>query len=274
MQKITFEERAVAFIDVLGFKSVVNHATQDSNNLAELEKLIGLLSTAVPSLDGSVDARVPAELIPKHIYISDSIILSAPLTSEKMKNYNGLSILVMRVIQLTHILLSKGYLIRGGISVGDVWHTESNIVGAAYQEAYSIESQAIVPCVKLSSAAMDHWHKTGGSGNNMCLDYKNCFMVNGLHDYYIQDKSHGAVELAFESYVRIVNRNIEGNHPESVRYKWWWFKQYLDSEVQRNAFILHPLNNRGRTTVDLPVTKFENSPSARTIATIDVSSDY
>lgn len=239
MQKITFEERAVAFIDVLGFKPVVDRATQDSNNLAELEELIDLLSTAVPSLDGSVDASVPTELIPKHIYISDSIILSAPIASQKMMNYNGLSILVMRVIQLTHILLSKGYLIRGGISVGNVWHTESNIVGAAYQEAYSIESQVSVPCVSLSSAAMNHWNTTEGSGNKMCLDYKNCFMVNGLHDYYIQDKSHGAAKRAFEGYARIVDRNIEGKHPESVRYKWWWFKQYLDSEVQRNAFILH-----------------------------------
>lgn len=239
VRKITFEKRAVAFIDVLGFKSVVDHATQSSKKLAALEELIEILSEAVPSLDGSIDASVPTELIPKHIYIFDSIILSAPLISGKMTSYNGLSAIVMRVIQLTHILLNKGYLIRGGISVGDVWHTESNIVGAAYQEACSIENQAIVPCVKLSSAAMDYWDKTEGSGNKMCLDYKNCFMVNGLHDWYIQDKSHGAAERAFEGYARIVDQNIEGQHPECVRYKWWWFKQYLDSEVQRNAFILH-----------------------------------
>jgi len=239
VQRITFEERAVAFIDVLGFKSAVDHATKDSNKLAELEKLIELLSEAVPSLDGSVDASVPAELIPKHIYISDCIILSAPLTSSKMTNYNGLSVLVMRVIQLTHILLSKGYLIRGGISVGDVWHTESNIVGAAYQEAYSIESQAIVPCVKLSSAAMDYWIKTEGSSNAMCINYKDCFMVNGLHDYYIQDKSPGAAMRAFTNYAHIVDLNLEGSHAEPIRYKWWWFKQYIDSEIQRNTFISH-----------------------------------
>lgn len=238
MQKITFEKRAVAFIDVLGFKSVVNQATQGSNKIAELEELIGILSSAVPSLDGSVDASVPDDLIPKHIYISDSIILSAPLTAEKMKRYDGLSIIVMRVIQLTHILLNKGYLIRGGISVGDVWHTESNIVGAAYQDAYAIENQAIVPCVKLSSDAREHWSKIEPLENKMCLDYKGCFMVNGLHDSYIPDKSHGASERAFQTYAGIVNKNIEGQHPECVRYKWWWFKQYLDSEIQRNSFIL------------------------------------
>ena len=240
MQKIIFEERAVAFIDVLGFKSAVNHATKDSNKLTELEKLIEILSEAVPSLDGSVDPSVHAELIPKHIYISDCIILSAPLTSSKLTNYNGLSVLVMRIIQLTHILLSNGYLIRGGISVGDVWHTESNIVGAAYQEAYSIEQKAIVPCVKLSSAAIDHWNTTEGSGNSMCINYKNCFMVNGLHDYYIQDKSLGAATRAFRNYTDIVNLNLdEGNHAEPIRYKWWWFKQYLEREIQNNVFISH-----------------------------------
>ena len=239
MQNINFEERAVAYIDVLGFKSVVDHATQDTKKLEELEKLIELLSTAIPSLDGVVDANISKNLIPKHIYISDSIILSAPLTSEKIARYNGLSIIVMRVIQLTHMLLSSGYLIRGGISVGNVWHTESNIVGCAYQEAYSIESQVIVPCVKLSDAAKNYWNKTEGRESKMCLNYKECFMVNGLHDYYIQDKSHGASERAFENYARIVNQNIKSNHSESVRYKWWWFKEFLDNEARRNEFILH-----------------------------------
>ena len=239
MHKINFEERAVAFVDVLGFKSVVDLANRDSTKLEELGKLISLLSTSVPSLDGSVDPNVPRELIPKYMYISDSIILSAPLTSEKMDNYNGLSILVMRVIQLTHILLSKGYLIRGGISVGKAWHTDSNIVGVAYQEAYSIENEVIVPCVKLSQSARDHWDKTEGDCNKMCIDYKNCFMVNGLHDSYVPDKTHGAAKRAFESYTHIADRNIKENHSEWIRYKWWWFKQYLESERKRNAFIVH-----------------------------------
>ena len=237
IEKVAFEERAVAFIDVLGFKSVVNKAESDKKRLAELEDLINILSTSVPTLDGSISQSVPPELIPKHIYISDCIILSAPLTSEKMKSYNGLSILVMRVIQLSHILLNKGYLLRGGISIGNVWHTKSNIVGVAYQEAYSIEQKVLVPCVELSSTAMNHWNNTEGSSNKMCLYYKNKYIVNGLHEYYIQDKSHGAAEIAFEKYFQIVNKNIEEATSENIRYKWWWFKQLLKSERDRNVFI-------------------------------------
>lgn len=240
MTKIKFEDRAVAFIDVLGFKNVVDAAGQSGSKHTELETLINLLESAVPNLDRAVDEAVPRDLIPKHIYISDSIILSAPLISSQMPSYRGLSILVMRVIQISHLLLPKGYLLRGGISVGSVWHTDSNIVGPAYQEAYQIETKTLVPRVELSSNAKNHWISTEGDSNKMCLDYMNLFMVNVLHDYYIQDSSHGAAARTFEDYSRIIDSNLrDTDHPEPVRYKWWWFKEYLKSEVERNAYIIH-----------------------------------
>jgi hypothetical protein len=79
---ITFEERAVAFIDVLGFKGLVNSAISDDQSLQELSSLVKLLESAVPSLDATVDKSVPNHLIPRHNYISDCIILSAPLNDE------------------------------------------------------------------------------------------------------------------------------------------------------------------------------------------------
>lgn len=239
MQKIQFEDRAVAFIDVLGFKQVVDAAGQGGSKHTELEALIDVLESALPKLDGTVDRSVPKDLIPKHIYISDSIILSAPLTSSAMPSYWGLSILVMRVIQISHILQSKGYLLRGGISVGPVWHTASNIVGPAYQEAYQIETETLVPRVELSPSAKHHWDTTEGRSSTMCLEYRDHFMVNVLHDYYIQDHSHGAAERAFENYSRIIESNLGANLPEPVRYKWWWFKEFLEREVERNAYIIY-----------------------------------
>ena len=240
MQKIHFEDRAVAFIDVLGFKKVVNAAVQERSKHTELEALVDLLESVVPKLDETVDRAVPNYLLPRHIYISDSIILSAPLTSSEMSSYRGLSILVMRVIQISHMLLSKGYLLRGGISVGPVWHTTQNIVGPAYQEAYRIETETLVPRVELSPSAKMHWDSTEGGSNMMCLDYRNHFIVNVLHDYFIHDRSHGATERAFENYAHIINSKLGANLPERVEYKWWWFKEFLESEVRRNSYIIHP----------------------------------
>ena len=237
MPSIKFKNRAVAFIDILGFKSIVNAAEQSESKLVELEQLIDILENAIPEFDEMVDERIPKELIPKYIYISDSIILSAPLTSSEMPRYRGLTILVMRIIQLSHVLLSKGYLIRGGVSVGSVWHTDSNIIGAAYQDAYQIEAKTLVPRVELSPSAKEYWDKSESNLNTMCREYKNHFMVNTLHDYYIKDESSDAARRAFDKYACVIEGNLKADHPEAVRYKWWWFKEYLESEVKGNPFI-------------------------------------
>lgn len=85
MPNIVFEERAVAFIDVLEFKSVVE--SFDSGDRTFLEELVETLRAGVPRLDGKVSPSIRRDLIQKHISISDSIILSAPLTSDKMSGY-------------------------------------------------------------------------------------------------------------------------------------------------------------------------------------------
>ena len=111
MQNIEFEDRAVAFIDVLGFKSIVNFATQDTNKLNELSDLIILLESVVPNLDGTVDSRVPKSLIPKHIYISDSIILSAPLKSTEIRLIAGKVIKMLKGC-LSILIMSAPYLVK------------------------------------------------------------------------------------------------------------------------------------------------------------------
>ncbi len=153
MKNITYEERAVAFIDVLGFGMLVDKSVHEFSVLEELQSLIDMLETSIPLLNNGVFSTVPARLIPKHTYVSDSIILSAPITDSEVKNYSGLDILIMRCIQLSHRFLGAGYLLRGGIAVGNVWHSDGNIVGPAYQEAYRLEAAGENPCIVLSESA-------------------------------------------------------------------------------------------------------------------------
>lgn len=227
---IEFEDRAVAFIDILGFKALVNKATTNSDSLSRLSNLVLLLESAVPSFDKEVDFSVPPHLIPKHIYISDCIILSAPLSDSAFKSYNGLEIIVMRVIQLTHFFLNAGYLIRGGISVNKVWHTYSNIVGPAYQEAYLLESNGNEPIVVLSESAAS---KINLNGSRMCLQMSGKTFVNGLHDFYIPNNiEHGVIEETYKRYKELVDNKLLSNLPVSAKDKWSWFKTYLEAESE------------------------------------------
>ncbi|WP_282810821.1 hypothetical protein [Thauera humireducens] len=223
-----FEDRAVAFIDVLGFKALVAGAVQNHEQLNQLSGLIDLLSSAVPMLDSSVDSTVAAHLIPKHIYISDCIILSAPHTDTDRPSYDGLSIVVMRAIQLSHYFLNAGYLIRGGISVGKVWRTNSNIVGPAYQEAYLLEHNGNEPIIVLSESAATRWR----GGSRMCLQSDGKVFVNGLFDYYIPNNNqHGEIERAYGRYADLADQKLEEGLPQSAQSKWSWFKEFLQSEA-------------------------------------------
>lgn len=157
MPDIEFEECAVAFIDILGFSSLVCDAASDESKRTELTDLVALLQSAIPKLDKTVAKSVPARRIPKHIYISDCVILVAPLKVPEASYYSGLDTVALRCIQLTHQLLKSGYLIRGGIATGKVWIRDSNIVGPAYQDAYDTEQKAGNPCIQLHQSAIEEW---------------------------------------------------------------------------------------------------------------------
>lgn len=231
MTKIVFEDRAVAFIDVLGFSAIVNNASKYAMATNQLQSLVELLSSVVPTLDKTVAKSVPSRLIPTHTYISDSIILSAPLSDSTVTNYNGLEILVMRCIQLTHHFLKSGYLLRGGVAVGKVWHGKSNVVGPAYQEAYLLEANESEPRIVLSEKSVAQWEKGFCSGSRMCIQKDGVTMVNGLHDFYIPGNTkHGVIDETYNKYEKITENAINGSLPQNAKDKWLWFKEYLEAE--------------------------------------------
>lgn len=136
----------------------------------------------------------------------------------------------MRAIQLTHALASEGYLLRGGIAVGKVWQTNSNVVGPAYIEAYLAEQSASAPRIVLTSSARDFWLQRHRDTSRMCIEYRGAFMVNGLHDFYIPGKNSSRSDAAFNQYEAAANQVLSTASCEAVRTKWKWFKQYLAEE--------------------------------------------
>ena len=210
-------------------------------NFKELEFLVDCLESSIPQLDRQVSQAVPRTQIPKHLYVSDCIILSAPMLDPQYPYYSGLDIVVMRCIQLTQTLLNKGYLLRGGIDVGPVWHGENNIVGPAYQSAYQIEQGTKMPRIELSEKAKVLWQQRNGrQGNRMCIHRAEKFMVNGLHSYYSGSTDPNdltTIEETFDGYANRVISTIDAltvDGAASPLSKWMWFKSYLDDEKRAN----------------------------------------
>lgn len=132
---------------------------------------------------------------------------------------------------MTHHFLRAGYLLRGGIEIGKVWHGKDNIIGPGYQEAYQLEANGNEPRVILGSKAAQLWKDKQKSHNRMCIARDDVIMVNGLHDYYIPEKArHGGIERVYKTYEATVDKTLKSSLPDNVKDKWSWFKSYLEDE--------------------------------------------
>lgn len=130
-----YENKYVAFGDILGFESLV-YRTAEPNPEVPLESLLSALDIpAEVQLEGITLGRVGDITDTSHRIstFSDCLAISTEV-SEK-----GLMNLLFHLRAIAFRLLKLGYLLRGGIAEGAVYHEHGKIVGPALIEAYRLE---------------------------------------------------------------------------------------------------------------------------------------
>ncbi|WP_198958941.1 hypothetical protein [Candidimonas nitroreducens] len=142
-----FSDKFVAFVDILGFKNLVNRASRHDD--MSLDDLLRLAQTLGPTEARSVfDAygpvccpaahRVRKNLDFRVVQISDCVIVSSEISPA------GLINLIHYCWGSVLRLLTEGVLCRGYVTRGEIYHTERQVIGPAYQEAYSKEGRVSV----------------------------------------------------------------------------------------------------------------------------------
>lgn len=230
MQDIQFTERAVAFIDILGFSNLVEDAAHfKGDKLSELNELIALMGALPERFNDELTKDLPDKYKPVCTYISDCWIISLPAEKEENPTW-GISALTGRITELAYTLLCKGYILSGGMDIGLLWHTGNNVVGPAYQNAYKLEVSNDYPAVQLSSTAI----KTICKSNRINLDskrfvgYGGCIFVNSLWGNPRRMlnppcTSDQDLKVFLES---IISNNIDAL-TDRPREKWLWFRDHI-----------------------------------------------
>lgn len=138
---VTYTDKFIAFVDILGFKSMVEASTQHMEVLSELLAITAKLG------DGSERAnyekygpltcpeapRVERNLNFQVTQISDCAVISSEISPA------GLINLVTHCWQVSIRLLQSGVLCRGFISRGLIYHDNGQVVGPGYQATLSSE---------------------------------------------------------------------------------------------------------------------------------------
>ena len=127
VNQAVYEKRIVAFVDILGFSTMIEDSKTDIKLRRKIKKAVELIRES---------ARTNADYsVRKVSTFSDSAVISYGLKT------SSLFYILIDIIHLQLGLGALGIMIRGGISIGDCYHDGNIIFGPAMNEAYRLEHE-------------------------------------------------------------------------------------------------------------------------------------
>jgi hypothetical protein len=229
-----YQRRIILFIDFLGFRELVERTVHEPDLLPHLIKAMERV--------GDV-ARGYAQIHKSQriSQFSDSIVVSYR-ANERAAAFQLLSEVAFCVIDL----VERGFLLRGGLTVGDLMHTKKHVVGPAMVAAYDLESKIakyprVVVDTKLldvaRAARLEHHTATEEEG------YVRSFLTKDADGRYYFDYISwrsvvavtGGDNALYPSYIEKLGRLIENglrHDKDSVLEKYLWLHAKYVREIE------------------------------------------
>ena len=258
VERYIYSERAVAFLDVLGFKNKLvefeNEAIEFKNQTAaeigdidedfengvfyseKANDFIQTFEIAISKLDEDKF---------RYYLFSDNICITAKNVIEG--NEGSLSELLLVISELYYEFIQKGYFLRGAIDYGLFIDKSSIALGIPLAIAYGLESgKAVFPRIVLSENFVSQLSQISLTGKSEItsvfedsLIKKSC-EINYLnvfnHVFKLDDK-----ENFFENYNRYILENLNKNESsETIFLKFKWlaeeFNDFIDHYTSELAY--------------------------------------
>jgi len=236
---VRYENRIVAFIDILGFKRKIEDTIDKDGN--DVEDQISSLSNVFDEIQHNW-SDVNSEKDSKRITIfSDSIVVSV-LDNEKSQVF-------WTLLEIKHLIMSllyHGILVRGAVAHGKLIHEGNKVFGPALVEAYDLESKAAqYPRVILDKELVDLADKTRAS-HHSAADEKNYVTSllekdsDGMYyiDYFFKASKELSSEYDFPEYISnlgdLIRKGMMGSvHKKNadLRIKFYWMRERYNQMV-------------------------------------------
>jgi hypothetical protein len=137
-----------AFLDVLGFSERIRTSYKDGTANTLLESFHKILAKSIAQLKKDTDESM--------LYFksfTDNVVLAHPRFSDDMESEFGFILWLIREYQFQMAL--KGFFIRGGVAVDQLFMDENSVYGMALLTAHDLESKvAVNPIVVLCDNTM------------------------------------------------------------------------------------------------------------------------
>lgn len=231
-----YEEHVIAFIDILGFKEHIEKITSNVQHAQVIHDCLTYLSDVKKDI---YESEYPlTDLIGKEVSVFlDSIVLSYPLNETSAVFY-----LLLDVIHIQLELMAKGILLRGGITVGQLYHKNGVVYGPAMNEAYRIESKnAIYPRVVVDKNVLIEGVKNGYHSSEEEFKYISSLLmtdedkqlaIDFMYQYQ-EVNDEGTYKELLEKIREVIIKEIDLQVNPSVLQKYIWLKQYFNKTISK-----------------------------------------
>lgn len=222
-----YDERYVAFLDVLGFSELVSDAGRSMEDIETIRDIIKALRET-PKPYPAADFRFTQ--------FSDSIVLSAT------RDENGLVIVFEAAIRLATQMLIRGVLLRGGIAVGNISHTDDALFGVGLLNAYKYDFAGDPPRIRLSKEIREDATKYDFFPTNWsnAIRVDPFDLTDTLHTLlFFQTFHETGTRLLTQQVISRIRNEIEAKARDmrfrpGVRAKWRWLRQYWNETADLN----------------------------------------
>jgi len=211
-----YEKRVVCFLDILGFKNIVKY--KSINDIKSIFDDINNFSTNIIK-----DAAILKNDDIQITHFSDSVVISYNVTSQ-----DQLAFIIMNLQSMFIHLLQKEILLRGAITLGELFHSNDKLFGPALVEAYELESTiSIYPRVIISRDVL--WYENFSAdreiSSQQSIKISVCSDMDGWHyvDYvHVPQKFDSFIDYMgyISKSLDLISAHLDKDMKIKIKYAW------------------------------------------------------
>ena len=216
----------VAYLDILGVASRM----KIENQTEPLNKLYNLYKHIIDLADEEKGIKKYANI--QFRVFSDNIIIANKLSNDFHQRKNDIDNLLGCVSNYACSTVgdSVGWLLRGGIAIGEFFINDTIVWGSALLRAYELENTiANYPRITIDYTVLSEINYTENSSDIIFKDFDGIFNLNYMHIWHFAGR---IVKNGFEK-MKSEAKNPDGSYSDKILQKLVWHMNYINRELDR-----------------------------------------
>jgi len=254
-KETTADVRIVAWIDILGFSQMIQHAKSDAEMRAAYHKLLFVqeqFGSVTASEDPDTTQQINVDYGRAVVALSDGLVVTASLNAKArqvMTPYDLLMSFIGEILEAQANCAANGIFLRGGISIGPYYYDNKVLLSPALIRAYKLETErASYPAIIINRTDVEALRRLPGirryapdaePSQSYFLPFKSPAQKKGERFYFLHylgflshpDNHEWHCKADRERFAKSSGKNrsriFTASHRKTAAYFMWRHKKHL-----------------------------------------------